>query len=150
GEEGLELLGVDERRESNLDGLVRLPAAQQLELPEADRIPEYTVVGHGTLTVRESLLDEAFALGERFVDASRSWAPPGILGPFCLQTCVDATGHLAVFDVAARIGGGTNIHLALGHPYGNALWRGPMSTGRRIALEVRRALESGRLAEVVT
>ena len=148
--EGLELLGVDERRESNLDGLVRLPAAQQLELPEALRIPEYTVVGHGTLTVRESLLDEAFALGERFVDASRSWAPPGIVGPFCLQTCVDAEGHLAVFDVAARIGGGTNIHLALGHPYGNALWRGPMSTGRRIALEIRRALDSGRLSEVVT
>ncbi len=149
-EDGLELLGVDERRESNLDGLVRLPAAQQLELPEAERIPEYTVVGHGTLTVRESLLEEAFALGERFVDASRSWAPPGILGPFCLQSCVDAAGHLAVFDVAARIGGGTNVHLALGHPYGNALWRSPMSTGRRIAVEVRRALDEGRLPEVVT
>lgn len=149
-DEGLELLGVDERRESNLDGLVRLPAAQQLELPEADRIPEYTVVGHGTLTVRESLLEEAFALGERFVDAARSWAPPGILGPFCLQSCIDAEGHLTVFDVAARIGGGTNVHLALGHPYGNALWRAPMSSGRRIALEVRRAVEEGRLAEVVT
>ncbi len=68
--EGLELLGVDERRESNLDGLVRLPAAQQLELSESDRIPDYTVVGHGTLTVRESILEEAFQLGERFVDAS--------------------------------------------------------------------------------
>jgi 5-formaminoimidazole-4-carboxamide-1-(beta)-D-ribofuranosyl 5'-monophosphate synthetase len=55
-----------------------------------------------------------------------------------------------VFDVAARIGGGTNVHLALGHPYGNALWRGPMSTGRRIALELRRATAEDRLAEVVT
>lgn len=148
--EGLELLGVDERRESNLDGLVRLPAAQQLELSETDRIPEYTVVGHGTLTVRESILEEAFQLGERFVDASRASAPPGILGPFCLQTCIDHDGHLTVFDVAARIGGGTNVHLGLGHPYGNALWRSPMSTGRRVALELRRALEQGRLSEVVT
>ncbi|MCI4372142.1 MAG: formate--phosphoribosylaminoimidazolecarboxamide ligase family protein [Thermoplasmata archaeon] len=148
--EGLELLGVDERRESNLDGLVRLPAAQQLELPEADRIPVYTVVGHGTLTVRESILDEVFRLGERFVEASRSRYPPGILGPFCLQTCIDAAGHPVVFDVAARIGGGTNVHLGLGHPYGNALWRGPMSTGRRIALEIRRASSEGRLAEVIT
>ncbi len=144
-EEGLELLGVDERRESTLDGLVRLPAAQQLELSEAARIPEYTVVGHGTLTVRESILEEVFRLGEKFVDATREHYAPGILGPFCLQTCLDRDGHPTVFDVAARIGGGTNIHLGLGHPYGNALWRAPMSTGRRIALEIRRALESERL-----
>jgi 5-formaminoimidazole-4-carboxamide-1-(beta)-D-ribofuranosyl 5'-monophosphate synthetase len=148
--EGLELLGVDERRESNLDGLVRLPAAQQLELSETDRIPEYTVVGHGTLTVRESILEEVFRMGEKFVDASRARYPPGILGPFCLQTCIDRDGHPTVFDVAARIGGGTNIHLGLGHPYGNALYRTPMSTGRRIALEIRRAAADGRLREVVT
>jgi len=148
--EGLELLGVDERRESNLDGLVRLPAAQQLELPEGERIPEYTVVGHGTLTVRESILEEVFRLGEKFVDASQARYPPGILGPFCLQTCIDRDGHPVVFDVAARIGGGTNVHLGLGHPYGNALYRGPMSTGRRVALELRRAIAEERLAEVVT
>lgn len=149
-EQGLELLGVDERRESSLDGLVRLPAAQQLELNESARIPDYTVVGHGTLTVRESILEDVFRLGELFVDASRARYPPGILGPFCLQTCLDRDGRPTVFDVAARIGGGTNIHLATGHPYGNALWREPMSTGRRIALEIRHALDLGRLKEILT
>ncbi len=148
--QGLELLGVDERRESNLDGLVRLPAGQQLELSESARIPEYTVVGHGTLTVRESILEEVFRLGEKFVDASRAHYAPGILGAFCLQTCIDKDGRPTVFDVAARIGGGTNIHLGLGHPYGNALWRMPMSTGRRIALEIRHAIDSNRLKEIVT
>ncbi|MCI4352029.1 MAG: formate--phosphoribosylaminoimidazolecarboxamide ligase family protein [Thermoplasmata archaeon] len=148
--DGLELLGVDERRESSLDGLVRLPAAQQLEIRGAHAIPHYTVVGHGTLTVRESLLEEIFAFGERFVDATRSRSLPGIIGPFTLQTCIDRDGHPFVFDVAARIGGGTNIHLALGHPYGNALWRTPMSSGRRIAIEIRRALAEDRLPEVVT
>jgi len=148
--DGLELLGVDERRESSLDGLVRLPAAQQLEMAEAERIPEYTVVGHGTLTVRESLLEEVFELGERFVDAARARYPPGIIGPFCLQTCIDRDGKPTVFDVAARIGGGTNVHLALGHPYGNALWRSEMSSGRRIAVEIRRALDQGRLKEIIT
>jgi 5-formaminoimidazole-4-carboxamide-1-(beta)-D-ribofuranosyl 5'-monophosphate synthetase len=149
-DQGLELLGVDERRESNLDGLVRLPAAQQLELNDSDRIPEYLVVGHGTLTVRESILEEVFRMGEKFVDAARERYPPGILGPFCLQSCIDRSGRPVVFDVAARIGGGTNVHLALGHPYGNALYRGPMSSGRRVALEVRTASEEGRLAEIVT
>jgi 5-formaminoimidazole-4-carboxamide-1-(beta)-D-ribofuranosyl 5'-monophosphate synthetase len=149
-EEGLELLGVDERRESSLDGLVRLPAAQQLEMSQAGRIPEYTVVGHGTLTVRESILEDVFRLGERFVNASQGRYPPGMIGPFCLQTCLDKDGRPVVFDVAARIGGGTNIHLGLGHPYGNALWREPMSTGRRLAREIRIALDDGRLAEIVT
>jgi 5-formaminoimidazole-4-carboxamide-1-(beta)-D-ribofuranosyl 5'-monophosphate synthetase len=148
--EGLELLGIDERRESNLDGMVRLPAAQQLELSESERIPEYTVVGHGSLTVRESILEEVFRLGEKFVESARAKYAPGILGAFCLQTCIDKDGHPTVFDVAARIGGGTNIHLGLGHPYGNALYRSPMSTGRRIALEVRRADAEGRLREIVT
>lgn len=148
--DGLELLGVDERRESSLDGLVRLPAAQQLELSEADRIPSYTVVGHGTLTVRESILEEVFRLGERFVRAARAFRPPGILGPFCLQTCLDTDGRPTIFDVAVRIGGGTNVHLALGHPYGNALHRGPMSTGRRLAVELKEAIRLGRLPEIVT
>ncbi len=148
--DGLELLGVDERRESDLDGLVRLPADQQLALPVGARIPHYTVVGHGTLTVRESLLEEVFRLGEKFVDATRTSAPPGIVGPFTLQSCLDRDGRPTIFDVAARIGGGTNVHLAIGHPYGNALWRTPMSTGRRIALEIRRAAADGRLAEIVT
>ena len=148
--EGLELLGVDERRESNLDGMVRLPADQQLALPDSDRIPEYLVVGHGTLTVRESILEEVFRIGEKFVDASRARYPPGILGAFCLQTCLDRDGHPTVFDVAARIGGGTNVHLALGHPYANALYREPMSSGRRIAREIRRAAADGRLREIVT
>lgn len=148
--EGLELLGIDERRESTLDGLVRLPASQQLELPESARIPDFTIVGHGSLTVRESILEEVFRLGERFVDASRARYPPGILGAFCLQTCLDRDGHPTVFDVAARIGGGTNIHLGVGHPYGNALYREPMSTGRRIALELRLALETDRLKEIIT
>jgi len=148
--DGLELLGVDERRESSLDGLVRLPAAQQLEMAQAGHLPDYTVVGHGTLTVRESILEEVFRLGERFVDASRGRYPPGILGPFCLQTCLDKDGRPTVFDVAARIGGGTNIHLGLGHPYGNALWREPMSSGRRLAREVRLAVDDHRLSEIVT
>ncbi|MCI4338409.1 MAG: formate--phosphoribosylaminoimidazolecarboxamide ligase family protein [Thermoplasmata archaeon] len=149
-EDALELLGVDERRESSLDGLVRLPAAQQLSLPEGTQMPRYTVVGHGSLTVRESILEEVFRLGERFVEIARERYPPGIIGPFCVQTCLDPDGRPVIFDVAVRIGGGTNIHLSTGHPYANALWREPMSSGHRLAQEIRRAVADGRLAEVLT
>lgn len=150
GECPIELLGVDWRFESSLDGHVRLPAAQQLALQGKQRIPEMTVVGHNTATVRESLLEDAFGLAEKFVKAAAEHYAPGVIGPFCLQTCVDKDMKFYIYDVAPRIGGGTNVHVGVGHPYGNATWRKPMSTGRRIAQEIRMAAEQDRLKDVVT
>jgi len=146
----IELLGIDWRFESSLDGHVRLPALQQITLNEEQKVPEYTVCGHNSATLRESLLEKAFDLAERYVKATKKHYAPGIIGPFCLQTCVDKDLNFYVYDVAPRTGGGTNVHMAVGHPYGNALWRAPMSTGRRLAREIRRAAEEGRLPEIVT
>jgi len=146
----LELLGVDWRFESSLDGHVRLPAPQQMTMPAHQQIPEMTVVGHNTATIRESILESAFEIGEKFVKASKEHYDPGVIGPFCLQTCIDKDMNFHIYDVAPRIGGGTNVHVNVGHPYGNSLWRRPMSTGRRIALEIRRAAEQDRLLEVLT
>lgn len=149
-DESLELLGVDWRFESSLDGHVRLPAPQQMTMPAHQQIPEMTVVGHNTATIRESLLETAFELGEKFIDAAQEHYNPGVIGPFCLQTCIDKDMNYAIYDVAPRLGGGTNVHVNVGHPYGNALWRQPMSSGRRIAMELRRAAEQDRLLEVLT
>ncbi len=146
----LELLGVDWRFESSLDGHVRLPAPQQMTMPSHQQIPEMTVVGHNTATIRESILERAFEIGEKFVKASKEHYDPGVIGPFCLQTCIDKDMNFHIYDVAPRIGGGTNVHVSVGHPYGNSLWRRPMSTGRRIALEIRRAAEQDRLLEILT
>jgi 5-formaminoimidazole-4-carboxamide-1-(beta)-D-ribofuranosyl 5'-monophosphate synthetase len=38
----------------------------------------------------------------------------------------------------------------VGHPYGNSLWRMNMSTGRRIAMEIRRAIETNEVDKIVT
>jgi 5-formaminoimidazole-4-carboxamide-1-(beta)-D-ribofuranosyl 5'-monophosphate synthetase len=146
----LELLGVDWRFESSLDGHVRLPAPQQMTMPIHQQIPEMTVVGHNTATIRESLLETAYELGEKFITASKEHYDPGIIGPFCLQTCIDKDMDYYIYDVAPRIGGGTNVHVSVGHPYGNATWRKPMSSGRRVAMELRRAAEQDRLEEVLT
>ena len=146
----LELLGVDWRFESSLDGHVRLPAPQQMSMPAHQQIPEMTVVGHNTATIRESLLEKAFELGEKFISASKEHYDPGIIGPFCLQTCIDKDMDYYIYDVAPRLGGGTNVHVSVGHPYGNATWRKSMSSGRRIAMEIRQAVEQDRLDEVLT
>ena len=148
--EKVELLGVDWRFESSLDGHVRLPAPQQMTLNEDQQIPEYTVCGHNSATIRESLLESAFKLAEKFVTAAKEHFSPGIIGPFCLQTCVDKDLNFYIYDVAPRIGGGTNVHMNVGHAYGNSLWRTNVSTGRRLAMEVRRAIDEDRLEEIIT
>ena len=150
GFEPLELVGIDWRFESSLDGHVRLPAPQQMSLNPTQMLPEYTVVGHNSATLRESLLERVWPLAEIFVEAAREHYDPGIIGPFCLQTCVDKDMDFFIYDVAPRIGGGTNVHLAVGHPYGNTLWGEPMSTGRRLCREIRMALDQNRIADIVT
>ena len=112
--------------------------------------PEYTVCGHNSATLRESLLEEAFELAEKYVSATQKYYDPGIIGPFCLQTCVDKDLNFYIYDVAPRVGGGTNVHMSVGHPYGNTTWRIPMSTGRRLAMEIRNAIEMGKLDMIVT
>ncbi|SNQ61495.1 formate--phosphoribosylaminoimidazolecarboxamide ligase family protein [Candidatus Methanoperedens nitratireducens] len=146
----IELLGIDWRFETSLDGHVRLPAPQQMTLNERQITPEYTVCGHNSATLRESLLGDVFELAEKYVRATQKYYKPGIIGPFCLQTCVDKDLNFYVYDVAPRVGGGTNVHVSVGHPYGNTLWRKPMSTGRRAAMEIRRAIEQERVEEIVT
>ena len=149
-EEPIELLGVDWRFETSLDGHVRLPAEQQLRLGKAQMDPEYVVCGHNSATIRESLLEKVFPLAEKFVKFTKEHFHPGIIGPFCLQTCIDKDLNFYIYDVAPRIGGGTNVHMGVGHPYGNILWRTNMSTGRRIAMEIRMAIELDKLEHIVT
>jgi len=146
----LELLGVDWRFETSLDGHVRLPAPQQLSLPESQFLPEYTVCGHNSATIRESQLEKVFSLGENYVKATQEHYDYGVIGPFCLQTCLDKDLDFYIYDVAPRIGGGTNVHMSVGHPYGNTLYRKPVSTGRRIAMEVRHALDTGHLQDIIS
>ncbi len=148
--ERLELLGIDWRFETSLDGHVRLPAEQQLTLVGEEKLPEYVVCGHNSATLRESLLSKVFPLAEAYVEATQRYFPPGVIGPFTLQTCVDKDMNFFIYDVSPRIGGGTNVHMSVGHPYGNTLWRSRMSTGRRVALEVRMAIDRGEVGKIVT
>ena len=150
GDEPLELLGIDWRFESNLDGYIRLPAQQQLELPQNMKEPLYIVVGHNICTARESILRYVFEIGEKFVKATQKYLKPGMIGAFCLQTIMTPEMNPVVYDVAFRIGGGTNVHAYWGHPYGNILWRKRMSSGRRTALEIKRAIKHNMLEKIIT
>ncbi|MEM2029276.1 MAG: formate--phosphoribosylaminoimidazolecarboxamide ligase [Candidatus Bathyarchaeia archaeon] len=139
----LELMGFDRRYESNVDGIGRIPSSLQRDLKVT-----YTIVGNFPLMLRESLLPEVFRMGERVIEASREICSPGIYGQFCLETVVTPDLKFYVFEISARIVAGTNVFMETS-PYALIKHGKPMSTGRRIALEIREAIEQGRLKEIL-
>jgi len=143
----LELHSFDRRIQSDLDGVYRLPAREQLELDPEVR---YVEVGHEPATIRESLLEKVFDIGYRFVDAAKRLVPPGVIGPFTLQFIVTPQLDLVVYDVAPRIGGGTNVYIGVGGQYSKLYWGRPISIGKRIAIEIKEAVERGMLSEITT
>ena len=145
--EELELLGIDRRYESDIDGIGRIPAKQQLGAGNIE--PSYTVIGNIPLVLRESLLEEVYKIGENFVRTAERLVPPGMPGPFCLEGVYDSEGKFTTFEFSARIVAGTNLFLD-GSPYSGLLYDEPMSMGRRIAREVKVAKKRGKLDKVVT
>jgi 5-formaminoimidazole-4-carboxamide-1-(beta)-D-ribofuranosyl 5'-monophosphate synthetase len=145
----LELLGTDFRRQTNLDGLLRLPAPEQSEVLKYARMKNIEV-GHVACTIRESLLEGVFEIGEKFVETCRREYKPGIIGPFALQGAILPTEEgekPCIFDVSFRVPGSPGVRST---PYGDYLYGRAMSVGERIAIEVKEAARLGRLGEIVT
>lgn len=141
----LELMGFDRRYESNVDGLGRIAAADQLS---ARVEPSYHITGNLPLVLRESLLPDVFEMGERVVAASKRLSKKGLFGAFCLETVLTPDLKFFVFEISARIVAGTNLYTD-GSPYTALRYSEPMSTGRRICREIRLAIEQDRLDEVL-
>jgi 5-formaminoimidazole-4-carboxamide-1-(beta)-D-ribofuranosyl 5'-monophosphate synthetase len=141
----LELMGIDRRDETNVDEMYKLGA--QEELKRLGIYPTFVVTGNVSLVLRESLLPKVFDMGEKVVERSLQLFG-GMLGPFCLETIVNDSLEFVVFEISSRIVAGTNIHIS-GSPYSDFIEPG-MSTGRRIAREVKDAMRMGKLDEILT
>ncbi|AWR94486.1 formate--phosphoribosylaminoimidazolecarboxamide ligase family protein [Acidianus brierleyi] len=142
-----EIISIDRRIQSDWDSFYKLPADIQLELNKTPRLIE---VGHEPATIRESLLEKVFEIGYSFVNATKKLQYPGIIGPFTLQLIVTPELDLVVYDVAPRIGGGTNAYMGIGSQYSKLYFGKPISLGRRIAIEIKEAINNNRLNEITT
>lgn len=141
----LEIMSFDKRYESNADSIGRIAARDQLEVGIRT---SYTITGNSPLVIRESLLPKLFDMGERVVEASKSVCPPGLFGPFCLEMIIDKDLNFYVFEISARIVAGTNLYIE-GSPYTALRYAEPMSTGRRIARDIKMAAEAGKIEMVL-
>ena len=136
----LEILSMDRRYETNVDALGRIPFNVD---------PSYVVVGNSPLVLRESMLPEAYEMGEKVVKKSQELiSSQGLFGPFCLETIITPEQKFYVIEISARIVAGTNLFIE-GSPYADLLYNEPMSTGRRIAREIKIAIKKNRLKEIL-
>jgi len=133
----VELAGMDRRYESAVDAIGRIPASEQLEVGIS---PTYTIVGNIPITLRESLLPELLRMGDNVQATAKKLAPPGIIGPFCLETVITDNLEIYTFEISARIVAGTNTGIGTS-PYAYLKYGPNMYTGRRIALEIKQALK---------
>jgi 5-formaminoimidazole-4-carboxamide-1-(beta)-D-ribofuranosyl 5'-monophosphate synthetase len=141
----VELLGIDKRYESTVDNLGRMPADEQLQIALN---PTYTVIGNIPIALRESLLPEILRMGENVVEKSKEIAPPGIIGPFCLETVITDDLKIFTFEISARIVAGTNVGIGTS-PYAYLNYGEGMYMGRRIAREIKIAIKNDELSKIV-
>lgn len=141
----LELMGFDKRYETNVDSIGRITAKDQLDL---NLESSYNIMGNSPVVVRESLLPQIFDMGRRVIDTSKKLTPRGLFGPFCLEAIVTPELDFYVFEISARIVAGTNPYIN-GSPYTDLRYNEPMSTGRRIAREIKQGIEQNRMKEII-
>ncbi len=169
-----EFLSIDERRETTHDGILRMLAHEQMKVDWSQtKYPvSFEVTAHSMISLRESLLRKIYPVADAFVEFTQKNDPPGMMGAYCIQTLItfeeqpyveavrqgvyDASGEkfydfeVKTQDMAVRHGGGTNVHMGIGSQYANAKYGRPLSTGDRIALEMKRATAKKRLDLIVT
>jgi len=141
----IQLLSMDRRDETTIDEVQRLGSIAELE--ELGIHPTFVVTGNIPIVMRESLLPEVFRMGEAVVEKSIKLFG-GVIGSFCLETVVTEDLKFKVFEISARIVAGTNPYVA-GSPY-SELIQPDMSTGRRIAQEIKLASKKNLLSEIIT
>jgi 5-formaminoimidazole-4-carboxamide-1-(beta)-D-ribofuranosyl 5'-monophosphate synthetase len=137
----LELMSMDRRLESDIDESYRSTTIG------VKSNPHFTVVGNESVVLRESLLGEVMRMGAGVVESSQRLFN-GLTGPFCIETICTEDLKFYAFEISARIVAGTNLYPD-GSPYTAYTYKEPMSTGRRIAREIKIASKLDQLDKVV-
>ena len=143
--EQVDFIGIERRLQTNIHDYNALPAKQQLEM---DIQLQNIEVGHTPASIRESLLEKVFKMGDKFVKAVKNEYHPGIIGPFSLQSVITKELEIIVYDVSLRVPG--NPIVATTSPYTKYQYGTTFGVGRRIAMEIKKAIEENRLSEIIT
>ncbi len=149
----LDFAGLEDRIQTNIGGMLNLPAREQLKLSAHLKNEE---VGHKGVTMRESLKPKLYSAAEKFIDVAKREYAPGMIGLFSLQGAMpygeNGKPEFVVFDVSPRVPGAPCVG-----PTSPEMRRLSLKWGRAIEapldlsiMEIMEAASSGRLSEAVT
>ncbi|MCK4614991.1 MAG: formate--phosphoribosylaminoimidazolecarboxamide ligase, partial [Thermoplasmata archaeon] len=141
----LQLLSIDRRDETNIDEMYKLGSQEHLKAQGI--YPTFVVTGNVPVVIRESLMPEVMEMGEKVVERSLKLMG-GMIGSFCLESVVTDRLEFKVFEMSARIVAGTNPFIS-GSPYSEFIMPG-LSTGQRIAMEIKEGIKQDRLEEIIS
>jgi 5-formaminoimidazole-4-carboxamide-1-(beta)-D-ribofuranosyl 5'-monophosphate synthetase len=145
----LDLVGFEDRVQTNLGGLLNLPASEQLKIDVAVVNEE---VGHKGVTMRESKKPLVYDAAEKLLNGVRKCFPPKMIGLFSLQGALTEQSEFIVFDLSPRVPGAPCIG-----PTSPEMRRLSLKFGKTIQspldlcmIDIAKAVENGRLAEAIT
>jgi 5-formaminoimidazole-4-carboxamide-1-(beta)-D-ribofuranosyl 5'-monophosphate synthetase len=145
----LDLVGFEDRVQTNLGGLLNLPASEQLKLG----IPIVNEeVGHKGVTMRESKKPLVYQAAEKLLAGVKKHFPPRMIGLFSLQGALTEKSEFIVFDLSPRVPGAPCIG-----PTSPEMRRLSLKLGKQILspldlcmLDITKAVEEDRLSEALT
>lgn len=126
------------------------PLYRELELLGTDtrwQFPNGEELAHIPVSLKESLLEKVYEMGEKLVEVCKKEYPPGIVGPFAIQTVADKDENLKAYDVCFRIPGSPDTEVS---PYTVYLYDERVSFGRRIAMEIKDAIQLNMLNKILS
>jgi 5-formaminoimidazole-4-carboxamide-1-(beta)-D-ribofuranosyl 5'-monophosphate synthetase len=98
-----DFVGFDDRIQTNIGGILNLPAREQLKINIPIKNEE---VGHKGVTMRESKKILVYNAAEQFLDAVEKYFPPKMIGLFALQGALNEQSEFVIFDISPRVPGG--------------------------------------------
>nr|MDO8114656.1 DUF1297 domain-containing protein [Candidatus Sigynarchaeota archaeon] len=149
-----DFVGLDDRIQTDIGGILNLPAREQLKINVPLRNEE---IGHKGITIRESKKQMLYEAAEKFLDVVQKEYPPKMIGLFALQGAIPYNPQtkdpdFVVFDVSPRIPGCPCVG-----PTSPEMRRLSLKYGRDISapldlsiLEIIKAAEEKRLGDIVT
>lgn len=149
-----DFVGLDDRIQTDIGGILNLPAKEQLKINVTLKNEE---IGHKGITIRESKKQMLYEAAEKFLDVVLAEYPPKLIGLFALQGAIPYNPEtkdpdFVVFDVSPRIPGCPCVG-----PTSPEMRRLSLKYGREISapldlsvLEIIRAAREKRLEDIVT
>lgn len=145
----LDLVGFEDRIQTNLGGLLNLPANEQLKI---DITAVNEEVGHKGVTMRESKKPLVYNAAEKLIIGIKKYFPPKMIGLFSLQGALTEKSEFIVFDLSPRVPGAPCIGPTspemkrLSLKFGHAI-QSPLDL---CMLDITKAVQEHRLSEAVT